>query len=67
MDAIAIAGDSPEGDCRPPLATPFLALWSPCVSSSSATSPSKFVEHVSSYTWHIRRGKLDMPGEATDE
>ena len=24
-------------------------------------------EHVSAYTRHIRRGTLDMPGEATDE
>ena len=44
MDSIAIMGASPKSDYGPPLATPFLALWSP---SSSATSPSKRVEHVS--------------------
>ena len=34
---------------------------------SSATSPSKHVEPMAAYTRHIRRGTLDIPGEATDE
>ena len=34
---------------------------------SSATSPSTHVEPMAAYTRHIRRGTLDMPGEATDE
>ena len=44
MDSIAIAGASPKGDCRPPLSTPFLALWSPCGPTSSAPSPSNRVD-----------------------
>ena len=67
MDSIATVGVSPKVDHLPPLVPPFLALWSLCVLTSSVTSPSNRGEHVSAYTRHIRHGKLDMPGEATDE